>query len=299
MCFLIKLACFLLIAARVGYATINQLPEDKEEGSFESKLLILRNNQELPPDFWATATDPEKIDETLRILNALPESQKIRRGRMFGFLGYNYSKSSRYYEAIISLKHALCLLTEAESELKTFYLINKNESSYFLIKDLNKERGVVYSKLGLFSFSLGNYHEACRHLWNALDLLPHDRPSDAANLWSHLGVSYHKLGDHQNAINSMEQALILLPDDSSYAKGKVWGNLGIFHAELGNYPQAIDCLNESLGLFSGPESVHKKEQTRANLKKLYTHLGINYPIQQAQNGILDSLAELRIQQKSP
>jgi formylglycine-generating enzyme required for sulfatase activity/Flp pilus assembly protein TadD len=130
-------------------------------------------------------------------------------------LGYTYSKSGRYEEAIVSYKEAI-----------------RVNPTHPKIAAAHYNLGNAYDELGRYEEAIVSYKEAIR-------LKPDD-----AKVHFNLGNSYANLGQYQDAIASYKESIQINPTQPKIADAHA--GLGLAYKRLGRHKEAIAEYKEAL-----------------------------------------------------
>lgn len=170
---------------------------------------------------------------------------------------------------LIELKKMKQLIPHLKMFLTHDFLITKNM------------KNIIFTKLGIIYYYIGDYSEAKQFLENSLSELNKNSSSSIkvlAQALGYLGGIYRELGDYNEAKNLLEKSLLISREQSSdnqFEIARILGHLGNVYRKLGTYEKARIILQESFDMHSQyfPEKHVRIAWSLAHLGNAYRGLG--------------------------
>ncbi len=161
------------------------------------------------------------------------------------------------------------LFTNQYDSAKYYY-----EKSYKIFDSEGLDKSAVYSSLGMFYKSTGDYQKAIEFYYNGLKY-----DDETANEYGkfikllNLGNVYYILDDFTKSIEIQEQAVAISKSSNSenikFALGTILNNIGGNYMKLKNFDKSLDYYNQSL-------VVNLKNENSKEIARNYHNLGAVY-----------------------
>jgi tetratricopeptide (TPR) repeat protein len=152
-------------------------------------------------------------------------------GRVYFYIGKNYTELTNYSQAQVELSRAFRLFSQSTSR-----------------NSIRWQANTLFA-LSTVASNLGDYSRTVEYLQKALQIYralgSTYRRSQSATL-NNLGLAYMNLGSYEEALQSFQASLQLTLPDETASKATTYGNIARTLTFLGRYREALDIALQVL-----------------------------------------------------
>ena len=162
--------------------------------------------------------------------------------------------------------------------------VDKAQQVFEIILDRTtdeRERGVIYSHLGLVQNDQGKYTEALLYYEKALEVqqktLPTKHPGLATS-YNNIGMVYNHMGEYSKTLSYYEKALEIeqktLPTSHPHLATS-YNNIGMVHDHMGEYSKALSYYEKALEIFEKALPANHPDLATSynNIGMVYSNMG--------------------------
>lgn len=179
-------------------------------------------------------------------------------GRVYFYIGKNYTELTNYSQAQVELSRAFRLFSQSTSR-----------------NSIRWQANTLFA-LSTVASNLGDYSRTVEYLQKALQIYralgSTYRRSQSATL-NNLGLAYMNLGSYEEALQSFQASLQLTLPDETASKATTYGNIARTLTFLGRYREALDIALQVLEFRRQEGDPFRISVTLNDLGNIYAEIG--------------------------
>ncbi len=216
----------------------------------------------------------EKITLTGKLTDGYLQANDFNQALEYGEKLLVYAKDSIDPEKIAQAHQKLSIIHTAQGNLRSSLSHSLSALEYFQSRNEN-ETVVACSHIGVAYSRLGEYQDALKYLYSAVDLAEaQNNYSGMGRVLSFIGVTYSKIGDYPKALETMKQAIkTICKGENREVLPVAFNNLGNLYKINNEYGLALGYFKRALEMWQNSSNLLNTAIVYHNIADIYRDKG--------------------------